>query len=147
VTVADVVNATEGVMPALELADSRLRDWIGRAKASDIVADSCGNAGIVVGAALHSLRHLDLRTTAVGAEKNGNVIATAATSAVMGNPAEAVAWLANALAAAELALEEGELVMSGAVIGALRVAPGDVLKATFGGGLGPIEVTLTARAS
>jgi 2-keto-4-pentenoate hydratase len=141
-TVDDVVNATEGVMPALELADSRLRDWIGRAKASDIVADSCGNAGIVVGAELHSLRHVDLHDIVVVAEKNGEVIATANSSAVMGNPAAAVAWLVNKLAEAGLALEAGELVMSGAVIGALPVAPGDVLRATFGGGLGPIEVTL-----
>jgi 2-keto-4-pentenoate hydratase len=102
---------------------------------------------MVVGAELHSLRHLDLRDITVVAEKNGDVIATAPSSAVMGNPAAAVAWLANKLAEAGLALEAGELVMSGAVIGALRVMPGDVIKATFGGGLGPIEVTLTAQAS
>jgi 2-keto-4-pentenoate hydratase len=147
ITGADVLRATEGAMPALEIADSRLRNWIGRAKASDIVADSCGNAGLVVGGTLHAPQHVDLRDTTVVAEKNGEIIATAATGAVMGNPAEAVAWLVNKLAESELALEEGELVLSGAVIGALPVVPGDVLRAVFGGGLGPIGVTLTERAT
>ena len=50
VTVPDVLRATEGIMPSLELGDSRLRAWIGRAKAPDIVADSCGTAGIILGA-------------------------------------------------------------------------------------------------
>jgi 2-keto-4-pentenoate hydratase len=136
----DVVSATEGIMPALEIADSRLRDWIGRAKACDVVADSCANAGVVVGVERHAVRQVDLRGIDVVAEKNGEVIATAASSAVMGNPAEAVAWLVNKLAESELALEAGELVMSGAIIGALPVAPGDVFRATFSGGLGSTEV-------
>ena len=49
VSVPDVLRATEGIMPSLEIADSRMRDWIGRATAADILADSCGNAGIIVG--------------------------------------------------------------------------------------------------
>jgi 2-keto-4-pentenoate hydratase len=144
-TAADVVDATEGVMPALEIADSRLRDWIGRATAADMVADSCSNAGLVVGGKLHPVRHVDLRDTRVVAKRNGEVVATASTGAVMGNPAEAVAWLANKLAEAGLALEEGEMVLSGAVIGALPVAPGDILRATFCGGLGSVGVTLDGR--
>ena len=140
VTVVDVLRATEGIMPSLEIADSRIRDWIGRAKAPDIIADSCGNAGIVVGGGLHPLRDFDLRYTGVVAEKNGKIIATAAVAAVMGNPAQAVAWLVNALAEVDLALEEGELVLGGAVIGAVPMVAGDVLSAGFGGGLGSVSV-------
>jgi len=133
-------------MPALEIADSRLRDWIGRATAPDIVADSCGNAGIVLGTELCSLRHLDRRDIPVRAERNGEMVAAATTSAVMGDPAAAVAWLVNTLAEAALALEEGELVMSGAVIGALPVAPGDVVRASFGAGMGSIGLTFEPPA-
>lgn len=140
VTVPDVLRATEGIMPSLELADSRLRDWMGRATAPDIVADSCGNAGVIVGGELHSLRRFDLRYTGLVVEKNGELIATAATGAVMGNPAASIAWLANRLAAVGLALEEGELVLTGALVGSIRMAAGDILKATFGGGLGPVGV-------
>lgn len=140
VTVPDVLRATEGIMPSLELGDARMHNWIGRATMPDIVADSCGNAGIIVGGELHTLQHFDLRYTGMIVEKNGELMATAATGAVMGNPAQAVAWLANKLAEVELALEEGELVLSGALTGALRMAAGDVLKATFGGGLGAVGV-------
>jgi len=140
VTVPDVLRATEGIMPSLEIGDSRMRNWIGRAGLPDILADSCGNSGLIVGGELHSLQHFDLRYTGMVAEKNGEIIATAATGAVMGNPAESVAWLANTLADVELALEEGDLVLSGALTGAVRMAAGDVLKATFGGGLGSVGV-------
>lgn len=140
VTVPDVLRASEGIMPSLEIGDSRMRNWIGRARLPDILADSCGNSGLIVGGELHSLQHFDLRYTGMVLEKNGEIIATAATGAVMGNPAESIAWLANTLADVELALEEGELVLSGALTGAVRMAAGDVLKAIFGGGLGPVGV-------
>jgi 2-keto-4-pentenoate hydratase len=140
VTVPDVLRATEGIMPSLEIGDSRMRDWIGRAKVPDILADSCGNAGIIVGGELHSLQHFDLRYTGMVVEKNGEITATAATGAVMGNPAQSIAWLVNKLAEVDLALEEGELVLSGALTGAMRMAAGDILKATFGGGLGAVGV-------
>lgn len=140
VTMPQVLRATEGIMPSVEIGDSRMRDWIGRAKVMDILADSCGNAGLIVGGELHSLRHFDLRYTGMVVEKNGEILATAATGAVMGNPAQAVAWLANKLAEFELALEEGELVLSGALAGAVKMTAGDGLKATFGGGLGSVGV-------
>jgi 2-keto-4-pentenoate hydratase len=140
VTVADVIRATDGIMPSLEIGDSRMRDWVGRAKVADILADSCATAGIIVGGELHSLQAFDLRYTGMVVEKNGEIIATGATGAVMGNPAQSVAWLVNKLAELELALEEGELVLSGALTGAVRMTAGDVLKATFGGGLGAVGV-------
>ena len=138
VTIPDVIRATEGIMPSLEIGDSRMRAWIGRATVADILADSCGTAGIIMGGELHSLQSFDLRYTGMVVEKNGDIVATGATGAVMGNPAQSVAWLANKLAELELALEEGELVLAGALTGAIRMVPGDVLKATFGGGLGPV---------
>ncbi len=140
VTVPDVIRATEGIMPSLELGDARMRAWIGRAKVPDIVADSCGNAGIIVGGELHALKNFDLRYTGMVVQKNGEILATGATGAVMGNPAQSVAWLANRLAEVELALEEGDLVLAGALTGAVPMAAGDILTATFGGGLGAVGV-------
>ncbi len=140
ITVPDVLRATEGIMPSLELGDSRMLNWMGRATAADILANSCGSSGIIVGGELHSVRQFDLRYTGMVVEKNGEIIATGASGAVMGNPAQSVAWLANKLAEVELALEEGELVLSGALTGAVPMQAGDILKATFGGGLGPVGV-------
>jgi 2-keto-4-pentenoate hydratase len=140
VTVPEVMRATEGIMPSLELGDARMRHWIGRAQVQDILADSCGNAGIIVGGELHTLRDFDLRYTGMVVEKNGAIIATGATGAVLGNPAQSVAWLVNKLAEVELALEEGDLVLAGALTGAVQMTAGDILTATFGGGLGPVSV-------
>ncbi len=140
VTVPQVLRATEGIMPSLELGDARMRAWIGRAKVPDILADSCGGAGIIVGGELHSLQGFDLRYTGMMVEKNGEIIATGASGAVLGNPAQSVAWLVNKLAAVELALEEGDMVLSGALTGAVQMQAGDILKATFGGGLGAVGV-------
>jgi 2-keto-4-pentenoate hydratase len=146
VTVPDVVDATETIVPSLEIADSRLANWIGRARAADIVADSCGHAGIIMGGRRHSPARFDLQHTGVVAEKNGQIIATAATGAVMGNPARAVAWLVNKLAEDELALEAGELVLAGAIIGAVPMAAGDRLRASFGSGLGRSASCSSSRA-
>ena len=140
VTVLDVLRATEGIMPSLELGDARMRAWIGRARAPDIVADSCGNAGIIVGGELHTLQNFDLRYTGMMVEKNGEILATGATGAVLGNPAQSVVWLANRLAEAELAVDEGDLVLTGALTGAVQMTAGDILTATFGGGLGAVGV-------
>ena len=140
VTVPQVLRSTEGIMPSLELGDSRMRDWIGRAKVADILADSCGTAGIIVGGELHSARNFDMRYTGMVVEKNGDIIATGAAGAVMGNPAQSVAWLANKLAEFDLAIEEGDMVLAGALTGAVRMEPGEALKATFGGGLGAVGV-------
>ena len=102
--------------------------------------DSCGSAGIIVGGELHSLKNFDLRYTGMVVEKNGDILATGATGAVLGNPAQSVAWLVNKLAEAELALAEGDLVLAGAITGAVQMAAGDILTATFGGGLGAVSV-------
>lgn len=140
VTVPQVLRATEGIMPSLELGDARMRAWIGRATVADILADSCGTSGIIVGGGLHSLANFDLRYTGMVVEKNGDIIATGATGAVLGNPAQSVTWLVNKLAEYELALEEGDMVLSGALTGAVQMVAGDVLQATFGGGLGSVGV-------
>jgi 2-keto-4-pentenoate hydratase len=77
VTVPDVLRATEGIMPSLEIGDSRMRDWIGRAQVADILADSCGAAGIIVGGELHP--SFDLYT--------GMVVSRMAPSLPVGRPA------------------------------------------------------------
>ena len=92
------------------------------AKVADILADSCGTAGIIVGGELHSVRNFDMRYTGMVVEKNGDIIATGAAGAVMGNPAQSVAWLANKLAEFDLAIEEGDMVLAGALTGAVRMA-------------------------
>jgi 2-keto-4-pentenoate hydratase len=65
-------------------------------------------------------------------EKNGEVVATAAGAAVLGHPAQAVAWLANKLAAYDIALRKGEVILSGSLTAAMLVGAGDFVRADFG---------------
>jgi 2-keto-4-pentenoate hydratase len=64
-------------------------------------------------------------------EMNGQVMATNAAAEVLGNPLNALAWLANHLGARGLGLRAGDLVMSGSISTLLRPKAGDVVTARF----------------
>jgi len=130
VTLTEVIRCSEGVIPALEIIDSRVRDW--KIKLPDTVADNASSARLVLGGALTSLPAVDLRTVGMVMEKNGEVLATAAGAAVLGHPASAVAWLANKLAAYGIPLRKGEVILSGSLTAAVPVAAGDFFRADFG---------------
>jgi 2-keto-4-pentenoate hydratase len=72
-------------------------------------------------------------------EKNGDIVQTGAGGAVLGHPAVAVAWLANAVGQFGVTLGAGEIIMPGALCGAADVAAGDLLQASFAG-LGTVSV-------
>lgn len=129
VTIADVLRATEFVMPALEIIDSRIRDW--KIKLEDTVADNASSARFVLGSKAVPVKNLDLRLIGMVFEKNGKVMGTGAGAAVGGHPALAVAWLANKLAEYDIALEAGEAILSGALTAALEANKGDVFTASF----------------
>ncbi len=129
VNVADVLRATEGVMAALEIVDTRIKAW--KIKLPDTVADNASSARLVLGPRLVPAADLDLRRIGMYLEKNGQVVNSGAGVAVLGHPAAAVAWLANKLGELGAALEAGEIVLSGAVTAAVDVAAGDVVQAHF----------------
>lgn len=137
VTVADVYRATEGVMTAFEIVDSRIADW--KIKLADTVADNGSSARLVLGSRLVPVQNLNLRLIGMVMEKNGEVVSTGAGAAVWGHPAAAVAWLANKLSAFDIALEAGEIVLSGAVTAAETVSAGDVYAVSFDG-LGSLSI-------
>ena len=130
VTLTDVIRCSEGVIPSLEIIDSRITDW--KIKLPDTVADNASSARIVLGGKITPLLGLDLRTVGMTLEKNGEVVATATGAAVLANPAHAVAWLANKLAVYGISLRKGEVVLSGSLTAALPVAGGDFIRADFG---------------
>ncbi|MEJ2560193.1 MAG: fumarylacetoacetate hydrolase family protein [Anaerolineae bacterium] len=129
VTVADVLAATEAVVPALEIVDSRVRDW--KIKIQDTVADNASSALLVLGNKLTPIHRLDLRLVGMVLEKNGQVAATGAGAAVLGHPAAAVAWLANKLFEFDISLKAGEIILSGSLATAPPVAAGDYFRADF----------------
>ncbi len=131
VGVADVLAATEGVMTCFEIVDSRIRDW--KIKIIDTVADNASCGVFVLGDRLVDVRDVDLATCGMVLEKNGEIVATGAGAAALGHPANAVAWLANTLGARGIALEAGEVVLSGSLAIMVPVSAGDNLRVTIGG--------------
>jgi 2-keto-4-pentenoate hydratase len=129
VTTAEVLTATAGVMPSFELIDSHFKDW--KMKIQDTVADNASNAGVILGGKLTPVDDLDLRLIGLVLEKDGEIVATAAGAAVWGNPAQAVAWLANRLGEYGIGLRAGELVMSGSLTAAFPAQAGSSFRATF----------------
>lgn len=137
VTLAQVLKATAGIMPAFEIIDTRIKDW--KIKIQDTIADGASIGRIIVSGALVPVEHLDMRYMGLVLEKNGEVVTTAAGAAVLGHPANAVVWLANKLAQYGIALKAGEIIMSGSFTAACPVVAGDNLRATFAG-LGTVAV-------
>lgn len=131
ITIADVLRATAGVMPAFEIVDSRIRDW--KIKLPDTIADNASSARLVLGSRLVPVQGLDLRLIGMVLEKNGEMVSSGAGAEVWGHPAASVAWLANKLAEFDIALEAGEIILSGAVTAAETAAAGDVFTLSFDG--------------
>ncbi|MDO5624615.1 MAG: 2-oxopent-4-enoate hydratase [Pseudomonadota bacterium] len=131
VTAADVLAATEGVMACFEIVDSRVQDW--KIQIADTVADNASCGVFVLGDRLVDVRDVDLSTCGMVLEKNGEIVATGAGAAALGHPANAVAWLANTLGAHGIALEAGEVVLSGSLAIMVPVVAGDNLRVTIGG--------------
>lgn len=136
----DVLAACDYVAPALEIIDSRIRDW--KITLADTIADNGSSARFVLGAARVSPHDVDLANIAMTFTKNGESVGTGLGAAVLGSgPLRAVAWLANTLAAAGLVLAAGDVVLPGALSGAIPAAPGDAFGATFSDGLGEVRVS------
>jgi len=136
-TVADVLAATEFVCPAIEIIDSRIRDW--KIRIADTIADNASSAGVVLGGRRTPLGGVDLRTIGAVLRRNGEIVQTGAAGAVLGNPATAVAWLANKVHRFGVSLEAGHVILPGSCTRAVDVRPGDVVRADFDV-LGPVSV-------
>jgi 2-oxopent-4-enoate/cis-2-oxohex-4-enoate hydratase len=131
VTAADVLRATDFVVPCFEIVDSRIRDW--KIKIQDTVADNASCGVLTLGGVRRSPRQLDLALAGMVLEKNGEVISTSTGAAVQGSPANAVAWLANTLGRLGIGLKAGEVILSGSQSPLVPVKAGDNLRCDVGG--------------
>ncbi|HWH28304.1 MAG TPA: 2-keto-4-pentenoate hydratase [Mycobacteriales bacterium] len=137
-TVDDVLRCTEAVVPSIELIDSRIADWkIGLA---DTIADNASSAGVVLGQARRKPDELDVTAIDAVLQINGEQVAAGRSDAVLGNPAIAVAWLADKVAGFGVRLQRGHVVLPGSCTRAYDVQAGDRVTATFDG-LGSVSVT------
>jgi 2-keto-4-pentenoate hydratase len=140
VTVNDVYAATEAVAPALEIVDSRIADW--KLTLPDTIADNASSGAVVLGDWVPREDCLDLPRARASLWLNGTEVDSGLGSAVMGDPAAAVAWLANALAPVGTEILPGQFIMSGSFTSAVFVHPGDAAVTTISG-LGTVSVSFT----
>ncbi len=131
VTNADVLAATEAVMPCFEIVDSRIRDW--KIKIQDTVADNASCGLFVLGDRAVDPRKVDLATVGMVVEKNGQIISTGAGAAALGSPVNCVAWLANTLGRFDIPLKAGEVILSGSLVPLEPVVAGDFMRVEIGG--------------
>jgi len=131
VTAADVLRATDCVLPCFEIVDSRIQDW--KIKIQDTVADNASCGVLVLGGRRKSPRDIDLALAGMVLEKNGELISTSTGAAVQGSPVNAVAWLANTLGALGIGLKAGEVILSGSQSPLVPVKAGDSLVCSVGG--------------
>jgi len=131
VTAADVLRATDFVVPCFEIVDSRIKDW--KIKIQDTVADNASCGVLTLGGVRKSPRQLDLALAGMVLEKNGDIVSTSTGAAVQGSPVNAVAWLANTLGRLGISLKAGEIILSGSQSPLIPVKAGDSLYCSVGG--------------
>jgi len=130
VTVEDVRKATAYVVAAFEIVDSRVADW--KIKLVDTIADNASSARYVLGDTKLPVDGVDLSAVTMKMEKDGEgLVSEGSGAAVMGDPAVAVAWLANCMRRYGVPLKKDEILLSGAFCAALPAKEGDAFKATF----------------
>jgi 2-oxo-hept-3-ene-1,7-dioate hydratase len=135
-TIFDVLNATDFVVPALEILDTRIErvDPVTKStrKIFDTIADNAANAGIVLGGRPLRPGDADLRWIGALCYRNGQLEETGLAAGVLNHPATSVAWLANKIAANGLALEAGQVVLAGSFIRPIETRKGDTIQADYG---------------
>ncbi|WP_327111966.1 2-keto-4-pentenoate hydratase [Nocardia sp. NBC_01730] len=139
-TEEDVLAATVAFAPAIELIDSRVKDWnIGLA---DTISDNASSAGFVLGAQRVAPKDIDVKAIDAVLTRNGDVVAEGRSDAVLGDPVIAVAWLARKVASFGVRLKAGDIVLPGSCTRAIDARPGDAFHAEFAG-LGSVRLQFT----
>lgn len=133
ITEDDVIAATRCVRPCFEIVDSRIRDW--KIRIQDTVADNASSGVFVLGVneVDPRARGVDLVKCRIDVSKNGAPLSHGFGSAALGSPVTCVAWLANALSRYGIALEAGEVILSGSLVPLEPVRAGDRMELVLEG--------------
>ena len=135
-TLFEVLNATDHVVPAIEIIDARIvrvdpETGVTR-KVFDTISDNAADAGVVIGGRPFRPHDVDMRWAAAVLYKNGVIEESGVAAAVLNHPANGVAWLANKLAPHGVSLEPGQVILSGSFTAPVFVAAGDTIHTDYG---------------
>jgi 2-keto-4-pentenoate hydratase len=137
VTMGELMRAVAYVVPALEIVDSRVRDW--KITILDTVADNGSSARFVLGAAPRRLTDIDLEACGMAMTRNGAVVSVGSGAACLGHPLKAALWLARAMSAAGYSLRAGDVVLTGALGPVSPASLGELYEARISG-FAPVNV-------
>jgi len=130
INAADVIRTTDFVLPALEIVDTRYKGR-GTNLLVDSISDAASCGFVVLGGNPVKLTDVDVRRLSASLSINGQVMESGTASAVMGNPINAVVWLANKLHEFDVAMQPGDVVLSGSFVKAIPFAAGDTIIALY----------------
>jgi 2-oxo-hept-3-ene-1,7-dioate hydratase len=134
-TVMDVLNATDYVVPAIEIIDARIQQVDPKTgvtrKVFDTISDNAANAGIVMGGRPVRPDAVDLRRVSAILYRNGVIEESGVSAAVLNHPAKGVAWLANKLSAYDITLEPGQIILGGSFTRPVNGKAGDTFHVDY----------------
>lgn len=139
ITKEDVLEATEYIVPALEIVDSRITEW--KITLADTIADNASCGMFIKGEKKINPNDINMEEIHMQLLKNGEKVNEGFGEDVLGHPATCVAWLANKLSEYNVSLKKGEVILSGALSAAVEMNKGDCIKASFTE-LGEVEVKI-----
>lgn len=141
VTVVDVINAIDYVVPAIEIIDSRIENWA--IDLPDTLADNGSTGAVIIGGAPRSLTELSLGNTRGVLRFNGREVMAGNTGTILGNPLNATAWLCNRLASYDIAFAPGQLILAGSCLEAVPMRKPGHWSGSFDG-FGTVEFEVRA---
>ena len=143
VTIADVISAIDYALPAIEIIDSRVRNWaIGL---PDTLADNGSTGAVILGGTPRALTDLNLRDTRGVLRFNDREVIAGSTGNILGNPLAATAWLVNRLADYDVEFEAGQVILPGSCLQAVPMNEAGRWSGTFEG-WGTIEFDVAVAA-
>ncbi len=136
ISIIEVLNATDYVMPALELIAARCLRTDPKTgytrKVYDTISDNAANAGIILGGRPIRPDDIDLRWAASMLYLNGKIEETGVAGGVLGHPAKGISWVCKRFAPHGIGLEPGQVILAGSFTRPVPVKAGDTIHADFG---------------
>lgn len=131
ISLAEVIRSIAYAVPAIEVVDSRIRDW--KISIFDTIADNASSAAFVLGGVAKKIDQLDLRLCGMRLDHRGEAVSSGCGGACLGNPLNALTWLARKMVKLEQPLREGQVILSGALGAMVPVIAGEVYEASISG--------------
>ena len=130
VSIFDVLDTTDYVVPALEILSSRI-EMQGRTIV-DTISDNAAMGAMVYGGNPVRPHDVDLRWVAALLYRNEPIEESGVAAAVLNHPASGVVWLANKLSQHGDSLSAGEIILAGSFTRPMWVEPGDTVFCDYG---------------